>query len=57
MGGTTRTSGWAVFLFLIGFIILGTAAIGGGMTSLAAGSAVIITSGFVFKAARAKEEA
>ena len=56
MGGTTRTSGWAVFLFLAGFTILGTSVIGGGIVSLAAGSVVIIISGIVFKTARAKEE-
>lgn len=53
--GTTKTSGWAVFWFLLGFTILGTAAAGGGTLSLLAGAAVLIASGFLFKAARAKE--
>jgi hypothetical protein len=56
MGGTTSTSGWALFVFLIGFTVLGTAAIGGGALSLIAGIALIIGSGFLFQAARKKEE-
>ena len=54
-GGTTSTSGWAVALFLAGFTILGTAAIGGGLLSLIAGAAVLFISAGLFKAARAKE--
>ena len=54
--GTTSTSGWAVFWFLLGFTILGTAGIGGGPLSLLAGTAVLVMSGVLFKAARAKEE-
>jgi hypothetical protein len=56
MGGTTSTSGWALFVFLIGFTVLGTAAIGGGVLSLIAGIALIVGSGFIFQAARKKEE-
>ena len=56
MGGTTSRSGWALFWFLTGFVILGTAAVGGGILSLLGGSAVIIYSGFLFKTARTKEE-
>ncbi len=56
MGGTTSTSGWALFWFLLGFTILGTAAIGGGILSFLGGAAVLIFSGFLFKAARVKEE-
>ena len=55
--GTTSTSGWALFWFLLGFIILGTAGIGGGLLSWIGGAAVIVLSGALFKAARAKEEA
>ena len=54
--GTTSTSGWAVFLFLLGFTILGTTGIGGGILSLVAGVAVIGVSAAVFQAARPKEE-
>ena len=55
--GTTSASGWAVFLFILGFTVLGTAAIGGGILGLLAGAALIVVSGAAFKAARAKEEA
>lgn len=54
--GTTSTSGWALFWFLLGFTILGTAGIGGGVLSLLAGTAVIVMSAVLFKSARAKEE-
>ncbi len=54
-GGTTKLSGWAVFWFLLGFTILGTAAIGGGVVSLIAGAVVLIVSVGLFKAAREKE--
>ena len=57
MGGTTKESGWALFWFLLGFIILGTAAAGGGTISFVAGIAVIGMSFAKFKAVRAKEEA
>ncbi len=53
--GTTSLSGWAVCWFLIGFTILGTAGIGGGVLSLLAGIAVIGFSCALFKAARTKE--
>ncbi len=56
-GGTTKTSGWALFTFLLGFIVLGTAAIGGGMLSLLAGIGLIAVSVVLFKSARLKEEA
>ena len=55
--GTTSTSGWAFFWFMLGFTVLGTAAIGGGFISLLVGAGLIIYSGILFKAARAKEEA
>ena len=57
MGGTTKESGWALFVFLLGFTILGTAAVGGGIISLIAGIAVIGISLGIFKTARLKEEA
>ena len=53
--GTTATSGWALFWFLLGFTILGTAGAGGGILSVLAGAAVIVLSSVLFKAARAKE--
>ena len=54
-GGTTSLSGWAVFAFLIGFTILGTAAIGGGFLSFIVGGVVLFISVSLFKAARQKE--
>ena len=54
--GTTATSGWAVAWFLLGFTVLGTAAIGGGVLSLLGGVALIGLSSALFRAARAKEE-
>ena len=54
--GTTATSGWAVLWFLLGFTTLGTAAIGGGVLSLLGGTALIVWSAVLFRAARAKEE-
>ncbi len=55
--GTTKESGWALFWFLLGFTVLGTAAVGGGIVSLVAGIALIGMSFAQFKAVRAKEEA
>ena len=54
-GGTTKTSGWAVFLFLMGFTTLVTAAIGGGFLSLIAGAVILFISVGLFKVAREKE--
>ena len=54
-GGTTKTSGWAVFLFLAGFTILATLAIGGGALSLIGGVGTLGASAILFKAAREKE--
>ena len=54
-GGTTKTSGWAVFWFLLGFTLLGTVAIGGGALSLIGGLVILGTSAVLFKAAREKE--
>ena len=53
--GTTATSGWAVLWFLVGFTVLGTAAIGGGVLSLLGGIAMLAWSVVLFRAARAKE--
>ena len=55
--GTTATSGWAVLWFLLGFTVLGTAAIGGGILSLLAGVGLMVLAGAFFGSARAKEEA
>ena len=54
--GTTAASGWAVLWFLVGFTVLGTAAIGGGVLSFLGGTAMIVWSAVLFRAARAKEE-
>ncbi len=54
-GGTTKLSGLALFLFLMGFTILGLTAIGGGVLSLITGAAVWVLSAILFKAARQKE--
>ena len=56
MGGTTKASGWALFWFLLGFTILGTAAAGAGIIGLVAGIAIIGMSFVMFKAIRATEE-
>ena len=55
MGGTTSASGWAVFWFLLGFTILGTMNIGGGILSAIAGLAILGLSVVMFKSAREKE--
>ncbi len=54
--GTTATSGWAVFWFLLGFTILGTVGVGGGVLSLLGGVALIVLSAVLFQSARPKEE-
>lgn len=53
--GTTRTSGWALFWFLLGFIMVGTAAVGSGIPGLLAGIAVLAVSAVLFQAAKTKE--
>ena len=53
--GTTSTSGWAVCLFLLGFTVLGTVAVGGGVLSLLGGVALLGISCVLFQAAKAKE--
>ena len=54
--GTTSTSGWALFWFLSGFMVLVTAAIGAGLLGFSAGAAMIVYSGIKFREARTKEE-
>lgn len=54
--GTTAKSGWALFCFLLGFTVLGSAGAGGGVLSLLAGIGIIVFSGVLFKAARPVEE-
>ena len=54
--GTTSTSGWAVLWFLLGFTVLGTAGIGGGILSILGAAALISISVVLFQSARAKEE-
>ncbi len=56
MNGTTKASGWALFWFLLGFTILGTAAVGGGAISLIAGAVILVISAASFRAARKIEE-
>ena len=53
--GTTSTSGWALFWFLLGFTVLGTTAAGGGALSFLGGTALLIFSGVLFRAARVRE--
>jgi hypothetical protein len=55
--GTTKESGWALFLFLAGFTVLGTTATGGGVLSFLVGIVLIGISFGIFKAVRAKEGA
>lgn len=57
MGGTTKGSGWALFWFLLGFTVLGTTAVGGGILSFIGGVVLIGMSFSMFKAVRATEEA
>ena len=54
--GTTKASGWALFWFLIGFTILGTAAAGGGIIGLIVGAVILVISAGAFRAARKIEE-
>ena len=54
--GTTATSGWALFWFLLGFTVLGATGAGGGVLSFVGGVALIGVSCVLFRAARAKEE-
>lgn len=54
--GTTKTSGWAVLLFLAGFTFIWTPAVGGSALGFIAGAAMIGYSLVLFKSARPKEE-
>ena len=53
--GTTKTSGWAVFWFLLGFTILGTGFAGAGTLGLIAGAGILFFSTILFKKARKEE--
>lgn len=55
--GTTSTSGWGLFWFLTGFMVLFTPTVGAGAFGLIAGLVMIIYSGVLFQAAKKKEEA
>ncbi len=57
MGGTTKGSGWALFWFLLGFTVLGTAAIGGGVLSVVVGLGLIAMAFALFKSVKATEGA
>ena len=52
--GTTSTSGWAVFLFTLGFMLVGTAFIGSMLGGLA-GAVLIVISVVLFQKAKALE--
>lgn len=54
--GTTKTSGWALFWFLLGFTLIWTPTVGGGVVGFVAGAAMLGYSAVLFKSARAKEE-
>jgi hypothetical protein len=54
--GTTKTSGWALFWFLSGFMVILTPTVGSGALGFLAGAAMLAYAGFLFKAARAKED-
>lgn len=54
--GTTKTSGWALFWFLTGFMIIWTPAVGAGALGFLAGAAMIAYASYLFISARAKEE-
>ncbi len=54
--GTTATSGWALFWFLLGFTVLGTTATGAGVFGLLGGAALVGLSVVLFQSAKAKEE-
>lgn len=54
--GTTSTSGWALLWFLLGFTVLGTIGIGGGILSFLGGAALLVMAAALFRSARAKEE-
>jgi hypothetical protein len=53
--GTTRTSGWAVFWFLLGFTLIVTPTVGGGLLGFLAGAAMLAYSAVLFQAAKKKE--
>lgn len=54
MGGTTSLSGWAVFLSLVGFTLLGTFFLGSPITGLL-GLALVAVSAVMFVKAKTVE--
>jgi len=56
MGGTTSTSGWAVFLFTLGFTLTGTFFLGSPLTGIL-GLALLAVSVVLFNKAKALEVA
>ena len=56
MGGTTSTSGWAVFLFTVGFTLTGTFFLGSPITGIL-GLASLAVSIALFQKAKALEVA
>jgi len=54
--GTTKTSGWAVFWFLVGFMVIFTPTVGAGVLGFIAGAVMLSYSVFLFKSARAQED-
>ncbi len=56
MGGTTSTSGWAVFLFTLGFTLLGTFFLGSPLTGIL-GVILLVVSAVLFVKAKALEVA
>ncbi len=55
--GTTKMSGWALLWFLLGFTLMGTIPVGGGLLGGISACVLIVISVVLFKSARAKEEA
>ncbi len=54
--GTTKASGWAVFWFMAGFTIIGTAPIGTGIVGLLVGFGIMGWACVQFRAIRPVEE-
>jgi uncharacterized membrane protein YbaN (DUF454 family) len=52
--GTTSTSGWAVFFFLVGFMLAGTIFVGSVLSALV-GAALIVVSITLFQKAKQLE--
>ena len=54
--GTTKTSGWALFWFLLGFTVVFTPTVGAGILGFAGGAAMLAYSAYLFKTVRPQEE-